>query len=166
MPDKTKGPFLAMAVFCDSVIEGKDGPLSIIRIVDTANVAIPPDTKHPFRIPINITLITGFRAGVAKGTYSLKLEVETPTNKTSVIGETPISFQGPAEQGANVISNLELQIQDEGVYWFNIYLEDEFMTRVPLRVAYQHRDVEPAKKPSVESAPAMRSTTSPETTQP
>ncbi len=166
MPDKHQGPFLTMAVFCDTVIEGKDNVLSIIRLVDTANVTIPPDTQQPIRVSINVTLASSFRAGGAKGTYTLKLEVETPTNKISVIGETPISFQGPAEQGANIISSLELQIQDEGVYWFNIYLEDKFMTRVPLRVAYQHQDVEPATKPSVELAPSTTSTTSPETKQP
>lgn len=157
MPDKNEGPFLAMAVFCDTTIEGKDGVLSIIRIVDTVNVVIPPDAEQPIRVPINITLVLGFRAGGAKGTYTLKLEADTPTGKTSAVGETPVSFQGPPEQGANIVSALQLQIEGEGVYWFNVYLQDEFTTRVPLRVAYQHQGVESVKNPSGELAPATES---------
>jgi len=145
MPNKDEGPFLTMAVFCDRVIEGKDSVLSIIRVVDRVDVTIPPDAQQPFKVPIAITLVIGFRAGSARGAYILRLEVDTPTGKTSLVGETPISFQGPGEQAANLLSNLQLLIEGEGLYWFNVYLEKEFITRVPLRVAHLAQDPESVK---------------------
>ena len=138
MPEKDSGPFLAMAVLCDSVIEGKDGVLSLIRLIDQVNVLVPFKTEPPMEAPVILTFALGFKAGNAKGTYSVRLEAEGPTGRQTHLGDVSLSFQGPPEQGANIITSLRFNFESEGLYWFNVYLENVFITRLPLRVNRHH----------------------------
>jgi hypothetical protein len=45
-------------------------------------------------------------------------------------------FEGE-DRGVNLILNLNIVVDQEGVYWFNVLLEDQFVTRIPLRIFYQ-----------------------------
>jgi hypothetical protein len=48
----------------------------------------------------------------------------------------PVLFEGE-DRGANLILALNMVVDQEGVYWFNILLEEELITRIPLRILYQ-----------------------------
>lgn len=45
-------------------------------------------------------------------------------------------YFGGAERGANLIIQMKFTFKIEGLYWFEIYVNDQPMTRVPLRVMY------------------------------
>jgi len=45
-------------------------------------------------------------------------------------------FEG-SDRGVNLILNLRFDAKEQGLYWFNVYLEDQRFTRVPLRLIYQ-----------------------------
>ena len=49
---------------------------------------------------------------------------------------TPVLFEGD-ERGVNLFVNLNLQVKEEGLYWFDVLVEDAVMTRIQLRVMYQ-----------------------------
>jgi hypothetical protein len=51
--------------------------------------------------------------------------------------EQPILFQGDQESGANLVGQILFPIQEEGLYWFGIFLDGTELTRVPLRIVYQ-----------------------------
>ena len=46
---KQDGPFLAVAVDCESIMEDKDGVLSAMRMIDTVKLCVPPDTPDDNR---------------------------------------------------------------------------------------------------------------------
>ena len=48
----------------------------------------------------------------------------------------PLLFEGE-ERGVQIFVNLNMQVTEEGLYWFDVLLEGATITRVPLRVIYQ-----------------------------
>jgi hypothetical protein len=49
----------------------------------------------------------------------------------------PILFEGDDDGGVNVRLVLQFQAQEEGLYWFDVLLNDVLVSRMPLRVLYQ-----------------------------
>ena len=54
------------------------------------------------------------------------------------MGETsfPVLFEGE-DRGANLILPTDFEVDEEGLYWFDILVDDRLMTRIPMRVLYQ-----------------------------
>jgi len=46
-----------------------------------------------------------------------------------------VHFEGE-EKGHNVITRMALTFEHEGLYWFKVYLGEELLTAIPLRVRY------------------------------
>ncbi|SRR5579871_1680553 len=133
------GPYLVAALFCEKALQEKDGIVSIIRIVDRITLTVPaatsPTTLPP--LPLNLTLFLSFKSGSARGSNTIKLSIEPPSGIKNIPEQLlPIFFEGE-DRGANLILALNMVVDQEGVYWFDIVLEEELFTRVPLRVIYQ-----------------------------
>jgi len=132
-----RGPYLTVAAFCEQVIEDKSGLLSLIRIVDrmyikaqgpTAPEEMPPATLNWF-------LVLTMKSGEARGSHSIKIEPELPSG----IRLSPISLSAHFEggnRGQNIISKLNMKLEMPGIYWFRIYVEDQFLTQIPVEVIY------------------------------
>src|SRR4051794_2713408 len=107
---KVEKPFLAAAVFCENILDDKDGMLSAIRILDTIKLSLEvmhpiatdaqtlADTKRPF-LPV-LSLIS-FKSGNASGKRQLQIILFTPSGDRHVILEAPVEFLGGAH-GVNV----------------------------------------------------------------
>lgn len=132
------GPYLAMAVLCEKVLDEKDGVLSVIRIIDrvTQTVVSPeaPDEMPPASIPLTCAIT--FRSGEARGRHSVKLRPEAPSGEQMSAFDQPIHLEGE-ERGANLVVSFTLQAEMEGLYWIDLLFDDKRMTRIPLRVVYQ-----------------------------
>jgi hypothetical protein len=140
--DRTGGPWLAAAVFCEKVIEDKEGALTLVRIVDrittTAVGQGTPDEMPP--TPITIALVAAFKSGTAKGRSDFRIEVEAPTGlRTPIAQALSVIFEGE-DRGANLVLNLQFKAEHEGLYWFDLFLDKGLVTRVPLRVVYQRQE--------------------------
>lgn len=133
-----RGPYLNVATFCEQVIEEKSGVLSLIRMVDRINVtasgptvpeSMPPQTLKWF-------LVISMRTGAARGTHTIKIEPELPSG----IRQSPlllsVHFEGGENQGQNVVTKINMPLQEPGLYWFRIYLDDQFLTQVPVEVVF------------------------------
>lgn len=138
------GPYVNAAVLCERAIQETDGVLTIVRAVDKVTAQpIPgsgdttaPGGMQPF--PLSLSLVVIMKAGHARGDYTLAIRPEDPTGAQLLALETPLSFTGTDDgQGANVVINLNLGIQHEGLYWFDVLLSGELITRVPLRIEYR-----------------------------
>lgn len=138
-----RGPHLNIAAFCDNVIEGKDGTISLIRIVDTITQAAtgpdPPAQMPPFII--NSTLVVSLKPDEARGRYSVKIRPEAPDGRQLPAPEQAIQLEGGI-RGINLIIGMQLAVELEGVYWFDVLFvaapgDERLLTRVPLRVVYQ-----------------------------
>lgn len=133
------GPYLQAAVFCEKVLQEKDGVVSLIRVVDRlifmASGAEPPEKMPP--MTLTTTAFLAFKSGIAKGSSTIKLVPIDPDGKRMTQEALlPVFFEGD-DQGSNVTLNLTLQMKQEGLYWFEVYLDERLVTRMPLRVVYQ-----------------------------
>lgn len=138
MPTTTDGPYLLAAFLCEKVLQEKDETISIIRIVDRVTLTVPasisPETLPP--ISLNLSAFISLKSGNARGRYSIKWRTETPSGIALPEQLLPALFEGE-DRGVNLILALNIIVDQEGVYWFNMLLEDQLLTRIPLRVLYQ-----------------------------
>ena len=132
------GPYLKAALICDEVIEGKDGVLSLIRVVDrlTVTAAGPAVPGAMPTVPHRLKLVIMVVSGEARGTHAITVTIETPDGIVHPGWESTILLEGE-DRGANVVVELDYEFKLEGVHWFGLSLDGEQITRVPFRVLYQ-----------------------------
>jgi hypothetical protein len=127
-------PYLAMAVFCEKVLQEKDGVLSLIRVVDQINCAGRSEQMPP--TPIQLVAVLAFKAGFLRGKYMIKLRPKPPSREAMSTNEFPAFFEGE-DRGVNIIVNYGFVTQEEGIYWFDVLVEEELITSISLRILYQ-----------------------------
>ena len=132
------GPYFQGAILCEKVLSEQDGVKSAIRIFDrhTRTVAgpTPPIEMEPFTI--EASLLLRFKSGSARGPHQLRVVLEKPSGESAPIVNQAILFEGEDDRGTDVVGGLTLGLDLAGLYWFDIYLDDTRITRVPLRVVY------------------------------
>jgi hypothetical protein len=151
-----QGPFLAGAFVCEKVLEDKDKALSAIRIVDTFTYILgndtPPDIpSEEKRLPVQITALLMFKSGNAPGEHSVRVVMVSPTGKINEeeAYTNKITFTDDEASGANITLHTTIAVIKGGVFWFNVYVDDKLVTRIPCRINVQRQ----------ESPPEMPSTT-------
>lgn len=131
------GPYLQVACFCEKVLREGDGVASLIRVIDTITHTAagnpPPDQMPAVVFPMQLVLM--FKPGNARGRSELRIVGETPSG----IKEEPviahIHFEGE-DKGQNIISDFQYAFNQEGLYWFHIYIDGEKVTSMPIRIKY------------------------------
>lgn len=132
------GPFLKVAAFCESVIEGKDSVLSLIRVIDRLTITAAGE-ESPLEMPPTdyaMNLVLMLVSGRAKGTSTVSLVVESPEAKSKRLWTNTMFFEGD-DRGANIVAQIGYKFEQQGLYWFHIHLEGQRITSVPFRVIYQ-----------------------------
>jgi len=139
------GPYLKAAAICSDVIEGKDGVLSLIRIIDrltiSATGAQPPSQMPPAKYPLKIVLM--FVSGRARGSHNVAVKIEQPDTTPRDCWTGTVFLEGE-DRGANVVIAIDAEFPIEGLYWFDLYFDDARVTRMPFRVIYQRAGAGPA----------------------
>ena len=140
-PDLTKqGPWLASALICERVLDEKDSVLSLVRVVDRV-VQQAIGTEVPSEMPPlqlqGMRLVIMLKSGGARGRHAVKIRPEAPSGQHLPLIEIPVHLEGE-NRGVNLILNLDLVLEQEGVYWFDVILDDgpDVLTRVPLQAVY------------------------------
>lgn len=132
------GPFLAAAFFCERILEDKDGTLSAIRIIDrvtqTAHGPAAPTEMPPLQV--QLSALIALRSGQARGRRTIVLRPENPAGQRAESAELPVQFEGE-ERSAIYTSQVGFIAEMEGLYWFDVLLDEELLTRIPLRVVYE-----------------------------
>jgi len=132
------GPYLTAALICEKILREKDEIISIIRVIDRITITIggtlPPETPPP--VIVNCNALISLKSGSVTGNRTLKWMLETPSGTKTLEQLIPILFEGE-DRGINLVLNLNIQVEQEGLHWFTLFLEDQFLTRIPLRIFYQ-----------------------------
>lgn len=135
------GPHLAAAVLCERVLMEQDGVASLIRIVDrivhTATGPEPPLELQPFRYALWLYL--SFKSGRARGVKDLTLRIQKPSGASPPAQTFPVNFEGEDDRGANIVVQLQLEIDVAGLWWFDLSLDGVHVTRLPLRIIYMRQ---------------------------
>jgi hypothetical protein len=138
MPDPS-GPHLQAALICERVLQEHDGTISAIRIIDrlTHFVQGPnvPEALPSFQQ--QIAFLIALKSGAARGRHTVRLDVEKPSGEQAPLASFPVHFEGE-ERGVNLVLNTMFAPDQEGLYWFDVWLgQEERLTRMPLSVRYQ-----------------------------
>jgi hypothetical protein len=138
MEDSITGPFLQIAALCEQVLEEKTGVLSLIRIVDRLQVVIPTNSMGQAASPppYTLTVIVSMRSGTARGSHELTIRPEAPNGMKQASFAVTVLFEGE-DRGVNVVLPIPIQTDIEGLYWFDVLLDDKLLTRVPMRIVHQ-----------------------------
>jgi len=139
MRKKAGGPYLQAALFCERVLQEKDEVLSLIRVIDRVILravgSAPPDQMPAGIVACQAVIM--LKTGSLAGKYKLGLLPTTPSGKVLPETSVGILLEGGEDRGINVILNVQFLAQEEGIYWFDLKLENQLLTRIPLRLVYQ-----------------------------
>jgi hypothetical protein len=133
---RQSGPHVAAAVFCDQVVEAKDGSMSIIRIIDRVNVPLPPawNREHPF--PVFVDGLITLKSGDAKGDHQLSGVLHVPGGEKVQVFSGILPFTGE-DHSVNVRLNSVLNVRTEGLYWLDVVVNKKLLTRMSLRISFE-----------------------------
>ena len=128
-------PWVQIATICQSaIVEANTNALSVIKVTD--RLAVAGFTQEMQPQPINVTLAILLKSDQMNGQYQVKIRCVSP-NGTSTDGpEIPFLFEGN-DRGVQAVFPIGFIATEQGVYWFEVLLEEELLTRIPLRVMYQ-----------------------------
>ena len=132
-------PFVAVACFCENVLEDKDGVLSAIRIIDTYIIpALPEGVQVSDGLQGMIVLngLISLKAGDVTGTGTIGLTMNKLSGERIEISPKdgwPVVLNG-GEHGANVRIQIPLGVKNFGLFWFDVLWNGESLTRIPLRL--------------------------------
>lgn len=146
-------PLLAFAVICQQALIEQDGTLSLIRIVDTIAKRKGEGDRRVASTRLNFAI--GLRSGGFRGKGKIRIVPIFP--KSSKISGPEISTEvelGDDEKGANFLAEVLLPIEENGVYWFDVFFNEELLTRTPLTVVSSELPTSaPAGHPTQQSRP-------------
>ena len=130
-------PLLKAALVCETVIQRADGVVSFINIVDrrmiTAQGQDLPAEMPPHEWDFNLCLM--FVSGIYVGKATLAVSVQSPDGLRKPIHSAAQYFDG-GDQGINFFMRMKFTFKTEGQYWFEVYVNEQPVTRVPLRILY------------------------------
>lgn len=137
------GPYLNAALLCERVLHEKDEVLSVMRIIDRITItAVSAGSPVPDLPPsvVSFHLLLVLKSGFYKGNATVKLAIHSPSGATVGESSVDIFFEGD-DRGVNLISPMQLQVSEDGLYWIDVLCSvgntESFFTRIPLRVVYQ-----------------------------
>ena len=137
----TGGPYLHTAVFCDRVLRETDGIVSLIRIVDRWTVAGPAEQMATTLIQTNLAIL--MKSGTYRGAAKVQITPTSPGGQEMASVQVPVNFEGDDDRGVAVALPMAFPVQEPGVYWFDIQINGQSLTKLPLRVLYQQIAMQP-----------------------
>ena len=147
--DFSQGPFLSAAFLCETVLQERDGRNSPIRILDRITRTVvdpePPEIMAPFKY--QMSLYVGFKSGSARGPMMLEVRMQKPSGDSPSPFTQELNFEGDDERGVNIVGNLNIEFETPGLYWFDVQLGGQRVTRIPLRIIYS-RGISQTSAPS------------------
>lgn len=139
-----RGPHLLVAAICQRAQQDQYGSFSLINLLEhlVAGSDDPnaPEQMPPFRIDANLVVV--FVSGDAVGDRTVTVVAEQPNGERLPPVSQRITLRG-GDQRATIVSDLSLDIDQTGVYWFEVYLDDDLVTRIPLRIGYERGPRQP-----------------------
>jgi hypothetical protein len=135
--DMRKGPLVQAAAFCETVIEGKDGTITLVRLIDrmTVSAAGPEAPKEMPAVSRTVTGVIALKAGSATGRMDIRIVMEKPSTESNEIWSNSMLAEAP-DRGQNFMVRLNLNFDQEGLYWFHVFADEDQLTSIPLRLVY------------------------------
>lgn len=135
----TPAPYLTAALFCERVIEDKEGVLSVIRIMDSIVIELPADAPDDFpsehnRLPVAFDGLIAIKTGDSPGEHTLRVEMISPSGKRSETHRHVVALKEQEHGGANLTLHNTIKLKHGGLFHFEVFIDDRLATRVPFRI--------------------------------
>lgn len=144
MPDaegpRAPRPYVQIATICHTALIESTGQMSVVRVTDRVGVAGVTQEMQPH--PLQLTFALLLRSGEMKGQYSVKIRVTSPQGQETTGQDITFLFEG-GDRGVQVILPMAMIATEPGTYWFDVLVEADVLTRVPLTVVYQRMQLPP-----------------------
>jgi hypothetical protein len=128
-------PYVQIAAFCQAALQEAAGTLSLIRITDRVGVTGTTEEMHPSQIQ-GLTLVVVLKSGFMRGRSNVTIRPNSPSGEVLPTVEMTVLFEGD-ERGVGIILPMAMIAKEEGLYWFDVLVDEDLFTRIPLRVIYQ-----------------------------
>jgi hypothetical protein len=132
-----EGPEVYVSVFvCKDVLrEEATGIVSAIRILDTVTVEIPEGVDAFTFNSVPFRALISYRSN-APCSFMLGMSATGPSGERAdrTIGE--FHSQGGVEGGL-INADISVRTELEGTYWFELFVNNEIATKIPLRIAHE-----------------------------
>ncbi|MCD6599648.1 MAG: hypothetical protein J7L19_03655 [Dehalococcoidia bacterium] len=140
MPFKD-GPYLEAAFLCEKVLQETNGVKSAIRIIDRlTHSPYVTDTSHDMEaFTYNLTLLLKLKSGWARGNFTLEIKLSKPSGELSTPLQQQLVFEGEEDRGIDLVAGITVNFETTGIYWFEVYLNNICITKIPFRVIYMPR---------------------------
>jgi hypothetical protein len=134
---RPEGPYVAVAALCDAVLDEKNNRISCIRFLDKIDVNVAGDESALATwpgIPVPVWGFLSFKSGEFVGKKIITIALEKPNGeRASPVQSYPAVFQGK-EHGINLILQFMIETKESGLFWFDVMIDEECATRIPLRI--------------------------------
>jgi hypothetical protein len=140
-PDRS-GPHLQAALIAERVLQEQDGVITPVRVIDRVMIPILPGGERP--APEKLFLLVTLKSGGARGSYTVQVKLESPVGTEIPFIPPGTVFLEGEERGVALIVPFAFTPEEQGLYWFDVYFENERLTRVPLRAIFQRVQPPPA----------------------
>ena len=127
--------YLQAALFCEKVLREADGVMSFIRVIDRFNVAGATPEMSP--TVLRFTIVLSFKSGFMRGKQVVTIRPKSPGGTDLPAMDFPVLFEGDDDRGIALVFEINWAATEEGLYWWDVCLNQELVTRMPLRVTYQ-----------------------------
>jgi len=149
MAQNKERPNVFVTAICENVLEEKDGVLSAIRFIDRVQGSLPSDVPDEVVIPVKVAILVMMWAGDARGKRLLSLSITNPKGETVPAGP-PVTLVFTEEyQGGNTIMRIVAGLTASGRYMFNVMLDDEIISRLPLEMTLTREEPAEPTTPNV-----------------
>lgn len=142
------GPFVSAAFICEKVLS-EDDVISAIRIVDRFEIPTPPArlSEGPVEdrpiVRLNGMIVVIIKSGAFQGECEVLLQCKTPSGSTGPIGRATGKLDG-GPHGLNTRLPVAFPYDGPGVYWYDIEVNGQFLTSVPMELAVKESKGAPA----------------------
>jgi hypothetical protein len=137
---KTGDPYLVAILFCDSVIEEKqDGTVTLVRVIDHIDIAIPSSAPPDFpsetnRVLAEFVAYSQFKTGGSPGRHTVHFEVESPRGKKEHVFEQTVDFPESQYAGAGFTLYSKVRLYKGGVFRLHVYLDGKHVGQSPIQI--------------------------------
>lgn len=131
-----EGPYVNLACIAQHVIMSREGDLSIIGNFDHLTHKIQDASEKGTGFSEKFELVIAMITGNAIGLHEMTIIPELPSGKT----KRPLKRKFSLEDhclGINFDINTHFTFTEEGCYWFNVYLDNKLLTKIPLNIEYE-----------------------------
>lgn len=140
------GPYLSAALFCDQIIEERDGTLSAIRIIDTMTLRIPHEVPEDQPFPLQVSFLLIFKTGNAAGTHQFRIDLRSPTGKIKRGPTEDHEFLPQPHGGVNFRVKLGIEVKKSGIFWADVYLDGKPIAHAPFNIVVEREPEIAAQK--------------------